>query len=493
MRHFSNFLAWAHRGGLAALVRNWWPAIAFLGIWLGQNIADKYQDREAAVSILNQREIAESTLRSEMFKALIGNLIPEKISADKLDPYLYNLFVKLLALNFHEHLEAKPLMLAAYESLISKKKRCMADATGEKEKNCAKVDQEMASLQFVSQQVIDRQLAVLEDAPLKDCFYRANGGQAEKFPISDLVEFEFHDVGNIRGGELALLADFLRQLDEASLSANFVFDADTLNLKRVIKGRVDNNYVANIQQFPSLLGRMDFSKVKDVATLRRALKKKISQGPNELVGLLLRAASPSGSFMGDNTDLNSGVVVNASGRKIALVPSVINQSVGFKVPSPDCGKVYNVEFFNFDWENKWAVVGVSEDPTFQHQNVQKRSIRAALRDFFQPGERAEHEQDNTYERPSKRPNIVMATQFDFPLTSSVLLNDGNRFVVFADQKDKTERVINVRLRWFPRNYIPPRERPSDYQKFRKNVPVLSGEPEHGWVSRIIQTFPGSPP
>jgi hypothetical protein len=64
------------------------------------------------------------------------------------------------------------------------------------------------------------------------------------------------------------------------------------------------------------------------------------------------------------------------------------------------------------------------------------------------------------------------TSFAFPFTDNAVLPDGNRFAFFI--KDVSElddtgtlKIMRVGLRWFPQNYYPPTERPTDYKEFRK--------------------------
>ena len=64
------------------------------------------------------------------------------------------------------------------------------------------------------------------------------------------------------------------------------------------------------------------------------------------------------------------------------------------------------------------------------------------------------------------------TSFEFPFTDNALLPNGNRFAFFV--KDVSElddtgtiKIMRVGLRWFPKNYYPPTERPTDYKGFRQ--------------------------
>lgn len=88
-------------------------AAAVLGVAV---IANTFQSRVTGVSIQSQREQAESQLRASMFSSLIGPIAgPQKdgkvISADR-----EALLAELLALNFHENFELKPLLEDAAES-----------------------------------------------------------------------------------------------------------------------------------------------------------------------------------------------------------------------------------------------------------------------------------------------------------------------------------------------------------------------------------------
>jgi hypothetical protein len=64
------------------------------------------------------------------------------------------------------------------------------------------------------------------------------------------------------------------------------------------------------------------------------------------------------------------------------------------------------------------------------------------------------------------------TSFAFPFTDNALLPNGNRFAFFIKDVSKlddtgTIKIMRVGLRWFPRNYYPPTERPTDYKEFRR--------------------------
>jgi len=64
------------------------------------------------------------------------------------------------------------------------------------------------------------------------------------------------------------------------------------------------------------------------------------------------------------------------------------------------------------------------------------------------------------------------TSFAFPFTDNALLPDQNRFAFFIRDvslldETGTSKIMRVGLRWFPQNYYPPTERPTDYKEFRR--------------------------
>jgi hypothetical protein len=66
------------------------------------------------------------------------------------------------------------------------------------------------------------------------------------------------------------------------------------------------------------------------------------------------------------------------------------------------------------------------------------------------------------------------TSFAFPFTDNALLPNGNRFAFFIKDVSKlddtgTSKIMRVGLRWFPQNYYPPTERPTDYKEFRRSL------------------------
>lgn len=85
--------------------------VGALGIVAAALIANRFQESMTVSTLLSQREEADSNLRAGMFHDLIGPLTLEGAAQDGIQLERELLLVQLLALNFHEHFELKPLML----------------------------------------------------------------------------------------------------------------------------------------------------------------------------------------------------------------------------------------------------------------------------------------------------------------------------------------------------------------------------------------------
>ena len=93
--------------------------LAASALVVGAYIANSYQSKLTGTTILSQREQSETQLRASMFSSLIDPVVgPGK--GDAIPAERETLLVELLALNFHEHFELKPLLLHADERLGAK-------------------------------------------------------------------------------------------------------------------------------------------------------------------------------------------------------------------------------------------------------------------------------------------------------------------------------------------------------------------------------------
>lgn len=113
-------------------------------------IAHGFQQEMSRTTLLSQREQAESQLRASMFRDLVEQVIGSQSSKER-DLDRRRVAVELLALNFHEHFEAKPLLLDVDGEL----------APGQGRQTTEKARRARESLRSVARRVIDRQVAAL--------------------------------------------------------------------------------------------------------------------------------------------------------------------------------------------------------------------------------------------------------------------------------------------------------------------------------------------
>lgn len=108
-----------HQVGILEIIDVIAKMLAASALVVGAFIANSYQSKLTGTTILSQREQSETQLRASMFSSLIEPVVgPRK--GDSIPADREQLLVELLALNFHEHFELKPLMIHADARLAAK-------------------------------------------------------------------------------------------------------------------------------------------------------------------------------------------------------------------------------------------------------------------------------------------------------------------------------------------------------------------------------------
>jgi hypothetical protein len=131
------------------------PLGAIVAAWL----ANYFEQNRANLTLINQREQAESSLRATMFGQLISPIAgPGEVNKD-IDPVRYAVLAQLLTLNFHEHFELRPLLQDADDRLASYHGSVPADA----------IKQARENLRQAAHRVIQRQVAQLWEDDLAKC------------------------------------------------------------------------------------------------------------------------------------------------------------------------------------------------------------------------------------------------------------------------------------------------------------------------------------
>ena len=138
-------------------------AFAVLGVAF---IANSLQSRLTGISIQSQREQAESQLRASMFNSLIVPLAGSQTDGAAIRTDREELLAELLALNFHENFELKPLMEDAGRRLIEEARKLPQRPAGTPDVR--------ASLWSIARRTAERQKASIAREWEA---YRAGGGE----------------------------------------------------------------------------------------------------------------------------------------------------------------------------------------------------------------------------------------------------------------------------------------------------------------------------
>ena len=155
--------------------------------------ANSLQTRVTGISIQSQREQAESQLRASMFTSLIGPIVGAQkdgsIPADR-----ERLMAELLALNFHENFELKPLMEDAAKRLEAE--------TESKPQAAAGTADPREPLWSVARRIAERQKASIS---WEWATYKANQQHAAGLPAFFLAPFRTSAQSNTLGCEVYFL------------------------------------------------------------------------------------------------------------------------------------------------------------------------------------------------------------------------------------------------------------------------------------------------
>jgi hypothetical protein len=171
---------------------------------------------------------------------------------------------------------------------------------------------------------------------------------------------------------------------------------------------------------------------------RRVIQRQISQLWEDEVAACTPAASMETIFQFvSDPELEESLGQSANSASV-LVPA--KELKSFSISSPDCRDTLSIVFAKPDFSAERV-----------HVLISPASSTAAIADY--------------------RFDFDL-TSFAFPFSDNALLPSGNRFAFFI--KDVSElddtgssKIMRVGLRWFPHNYYPPTERPTDYKEFRK--------------------------
>lgn len=354
-------------GGWRGRVRFWAEilhklAIPLLGV-LGTLLTLAINERNNTRATINQREQAESELRSSMFSELVNPLIEQaKLSEPSrpaetaapaaqseavaaVDPTLrpradrLTLLAELLALNFHEHFELGPLL------------RYVEQLDGQTPEN-------RRTLRSVARRVTGRQIAMIGRDVTEPCRMASKG----------TVRFEKLRLTSAAGEPARDLACFLYQADDEGATA----------------------YVPTLE-----------------CGLRRG-------------------------------------------------PDATRNWQPLMTVSPDCRDELTITLRDLDWDRQSVSVEIS---------VASRAT-ASDKDGYH----------------TERLDFTLSP-YSLPFSDNTLLGSGNRFGLYVRQVDpdskackkigcvSLDREMGLSFMWFPSDFYPPRERPTDFTRVRKALSI----------------------
>ena len=384
-RWASKWLERLHAGGTkpGQRLREWADLLAKLSapavVILGALLAHKFQESMTMATLLNQREQSDTSIRAEMFKAITDRLLGDK--GGKLAPGRQAVFAELLALNFHEHIELKPLM----QELDLELSRRLARADTPEQRETYRV--KLGELQSVARRVRARQTALL-----------------------------YHPDENRRKPILTF----------ASWAPSWV---PWLGAK------------------PSERGEKGLLRMISVRF----------EGPR------YSADSPANTRCDFDEDVKPG---EPEGRNVCSKDLLIE-------PAPHSKLALTISIDRADWERQSFTLsvkpGLAEEPSGEGDS---KPIDAALDACGSPSRK-----HRALAPLGKDKNVATGgssvqfetTWYDFPLTDNTQLADGSRYAVFIDDVCPERKTVKFGLLWFPIDYFPARERPTNYRDLRTKL------------------------
>lgn len=351
------------------------PLAVVLGGWL----AHSFQSSLTMTQLIASREEADTKIRAEMFRAITEKLIGARTPEPT--PEQRAVFSELLALNFHEHFELKPLLQSVDESL-----RAQVDEEPDNVKKDILVNRGL-ELRSVARRVRERQMAMLVRP---DYLTYADDTKWWWQPSIEALRFEHGDV--------------------RMLSLHFT-------------GKLPTGATGAISATSAM------------------------PDPNRT------ACDLESTDLGQTVCANSPLFVNAPDGRSAIAMSVAKA----------------------DWKRETFTLRIKRVKRF-HQLTGAELVALEKQAIIDsPTCDYEYTKNETGDS-SNSPGALEfdISWFDLPLTDNTQLWSGSRYSLFIDQvcgnnEKGGDKVVRFGLMWFPRDYFPPRERPTNYHEFRQKL------------------------
>lgn len=410
-----------------------------LAIVVGTWIVHSYESKLSAVTLLSEREQSESQLRSSMFSNLITPITgPQK--AGEITPHRERLLVELLALNFHEHFQFKPLMLHV-------DKRLSGICRKINEGDIKQAEYNRKSLRSIARRITQKQIKTLlkEGLPAQPRVLR--------------FELPMVKIEDNKSKDKALLEKVVENKivlkDGDSL---YFYNKSEEELKnKLLKKAFDEKEIQNVltlwQDMLIQQGLMIKVDVKNTGKdlLDRLMENKVAFGKIENKDVLF--------FYDESKEELENKLIEKKFKEeeIKKVLSKWEKAVPDKnafLSSKSLNKMYRIE--------------VPEDKD-------RRYLWVGVTDIDADNETVDVVFSTNYEENISMEQKFTLTWYDFPFTDYSILPNGIRFsLVLDDMKiddDTLKYKVNLKIIWYPEDYFTAHERPINYKEFRENLGI----------------------
>ncbi len=401
-------------GGLGQLA-DFLSKVGGVAIAAAVGITGFYLQRSSTESnLLNQREQAETAVRAEMFKTVAEKVVKAKSEITASEKAV---FAEILALNFHQHIELKPLLLDIERQLI---------------RECARQQDDLSK-------------AAAQDARMRKTTSAPNPPAPAAVPApcdtTDLTELR-SAATRVKSRQLQIIADaFSGSTREAHKNGPGIVDAVPATVQYIALQEDGARPVGNAPTVSSGCAAPEHEGginacVHDQLTF--ALPDRRST---------LSISVRSVDFERARASLSVGYRKQCAGDAAcpatATVPVTSVGAAGPVLPPPS-GSLGQCGAFVSDADLELA------EKTGKPVVASKAPAPATAGDI-------------------RALNDFEITWYDFPLTDNSLLYNKTRYAVVIDRVCPAEKVIRLGLVWFPQDFAPAYERPITHSELMSRL------------------------
>ena len=402
-------------GGLGQIA-DFLSKVGGVAIAAAVGITGYYLQKSATESqLLNQREQAETSVRAEMFKTVAEKVVKAKAEITSSEKAV---FAEVLALNFHQHIELKPLLLDIERQLI---------------RECGKQQDEMSK-------------AIARDAKARDAASKTASASSPPVPAAVAVPCDSTDLTELRSAatrvksrQLQIIADaFSGAAREGHKNAPGIVDAVPATVQYIALQEDGARPVGNAPTVSSGCAAPEHEGginacIHDQLTF--ALPDRRST---------LSIAVRSVDFERARASISVGYRKQCAGENGCPASETMSTAPASAVPPPppapgslgQCGAY--VSDADLERAEKTGTPITASKPPAPASDIR------ALNDFE-------------------------ITWYDFPLTDNSLLYNKTRYAVVIDRVCPAEKVIRLGLVWFPQDFAPAYERPITHSELMSRL------------------------